>query len=145
MTVAVCLLLLLGKAAWAIEYNEPGAVQKFGQKGWLIEAGNDHGIRFRAYLETKQLLVAEDGIYYIGSERVEGIDGEPNGTIRWSYRARCAVRPDLKGKIAVGIYVSGGADDSERFTEIANSDPANAERGWYGLWWAACRNIIKKF
>jgi hypothetical protein len=142
-------LLLMTHAVRAIEYNVPEPEQRFGDKGWLTQIGNDHGIKFKAYLEAKRLLVTEDGIYYEGTQRVEGIDGDPHGFIRWRYRALCAVPPNKKNRLSVGLWFwdSKSNYDPNNFVEVdpANASPANAARGWYNLWWAVCREQAKSF
>lgn len=142
-TVLVATLHL--SAAYGIDYNEPQPVQKFPGNGWLINSGNDHGVDFKSFLETKRLLVAPDAIYYTGIQRVETIEQGTPGTFKWNFRARCAVRPDMQGKIPVGIY-SSQENQAEQFTEVKSGDaPNNASRGRYTLWWAACKGVAKKF
>jgi hypothetical protein len=132
-------------AAYSIEYNEPEPVQKFSGNGWLINSGNDHGIDFKSFLETKRLLVTPDAIYYTGIQRVETIERGTPSNLKWNFRARCAVRPDMPGKIPVGIY-SSQENETEQFTEVKSGNaPNNASRGWYTLWWAACKGVAKKF
>jgi hypothetical protein len=137
------------QTASAIEYNEPQPVQRFPGNGWFIQSGIDHGVEFRSYLESKRLLVAPDAIYYVGVERIETVERGTTGKITWDYRARCAVRPDLAGKVPVGVYTSSkDISPAEQFTEVdpkAATAPDNASRGWYNLWWAACRGAAKKF
>jgi hypothetical protein len=131
--------------AYGIEYNEPQTVQKFPGNGWLISSGNDHGVDFKSFLETRRLLVAPDAIYYIGVERVETVEQGTPGNLKWNFRARCAVRPDMHGKIPLGLY-SSQENQTEQFTEVKSGDaPDNASRGWYTLWWAACKGVVKKF
>jgi hypothetical protein len=136
--------------AKAIDYNVPEPEQRFGGKGWLTQTGNDHGIHFKAYLETKRLIIAEDGIYYEGTQRVEGVDGDPHGYLRWRYRARCAVPPSKKSTVPVGIWAWDAKSNfrADNFIEVdPRSDEAssNASRGWYNLWWAVCRGQAKSF
>src|ERR1043166_3471882 len=90
MALTAGFVIAFATSALAIEYGVPEPSPKFGPKGLFVKEGSDHRIRFRAYLESKQLLVLPDGIYYVGVERVEGKDIEPNGVLRWSYKARCA-------------------------------------------------------
>jgi hypothetical protein len=148
IVVVTTVLALHFQAAKAIEYNEPQPAQRFPGNGWLLESGVDHGVDFKSYLESKRLLVAADAIYYVGVERVETLGGAP-GKIIWQFRARCAVRPDLIGKLPIGIYtVSKDMGQTEQFTEVdpkASEAPNSASRGWYGLWWAACKGVAKKF
>jgi len=145
------LILACGRlsAVHAIEYNEPQPPQKFAGSGWLIDSGNDHGVEFKSFLESKRLVVAPDAIYYAGSNRIETTEQGTPGKINWDFRARCAVRPDLVGKMPVGIYTSSkGIHPTEQFTEVnptASSAPDNASRGWYTLWWAACKGAARKF
>jgi hypothetical protein len=152
LTWAIALGLVLSlpqlNVAQAIEYNEPQPVQKFPGSGLLISSGNDHGVEFKAFLETKRLLVAPDAIYYVAVERVETTEQGTPGKINWDIRARCAVRPDLAGKLAIGVYSSSRISSTEQFTEVdpkASEVPNNASRGWYAVWWAACRGTVKKF
>jgi hypothetical protein len=149
-TIAAALALIASQVgvAQAIDYNEPQPVQRFGGNGWLISSGNDHGTTFKAFLETKSLLVAPDALYYVGVERVETVEQGTPANIHWHFRARCAVRPDLAG-IPIGIYTSSPEiHPAEQFTEVnpkAAAAPDNASRGWYNLWWAACRGAVRKF
>jgi hypothetical protein len=148
-TVALAALgLILSGAitAHAIEYNYPEPPQKYPGKGWLIDSGNDHRIHFKAYVEDKELFVTEEAIYYLGWERVEGADN-PAGVIHWRFMATCAVRPDLKGKVPLGIAVHQTEGDPEQFTPIDPMDEhiSNASRGWHRLWWAVCRDKLKDF
>ena len=133
----------------AIDYNEPQLVQKFGSNGWLINSGNDHGVEFKAFLDTKRLLIAPDAIYYVGTERIETVEQGTPAKINWDFRARCAVRPDLVTKMPIGIYSSSREiNPAEQFTEVnpkTAAAPDNASRGWYALWWAVCRGAVKKF
>ena len=140
---------LIGSAVAQSFPNEPQAVQRFEGSGLLIGSGNDHGTEFKAFLETKRLLVAPDAIYYVGVERVETVEQGTPGKANWDFRARCAVRPDLAGNLPIGIYTSSPEiHPAEQFTEVnpkAAAAPDNASRGWYGLWWAACRGAVKNF
>jgi hypothetical protein len=144
-STAVLAAVLQLSTAYGIEYNEPQAAQKFPGNGWLINSGNDHGVEFKSFLETKRLLVAPDAIYYTGVLRVETVEQGAPGRLRWNFRARCAVRPDMQGKISLGIYTSQ-EKQAEQFTEVKSGDaPDNASRGWYTLWWAACKGVVKIF
>ena len=149
ITVVSVFIIAQVSVASAIEYNEPQLVQRFGGNGLLIGSGSDHGIEFKAFLETKRLLIAPDAIYYVGVERIETVEQGTPAKINWDFRARCAVRPDLVGKMPTGIYSSSREmSPAEQFTEInpnAIAAPNNASRGWYALWWAACRGAVKKF
>jgi len=149
ITAVILFIVAQFKGASAIEYNEPQPVQRFGGSGWLIGSGNDHGIEFKSFLETKRLLIAPDAIYYVGVERIETVEQGTPGKISWDFRARCAVRPDLLGKLPTGIYSSSRViNPAEQFTEVnpkAVAAPDNASRGWYALWWAACRGTVKNF
>jgi hypothetical protein len=132
-------------AAYSIEYNEPQPVQKLPGNGWLINSGNDHGVEFKTFLETKRLLVTPDAIYYTGTERTETVEQGTPGDLNWNFRARCAVRPDMRSTIPIGIYASQ-ENQPEQFTEMTSAQPPNnASRSWYVLWWAACKGVIKKF
>jgi len=150
--LSTLLFLLLGTASTrAIDYDVPEPEQRFGGSGWLIASGSDHGIRFKTYLESKQLIIKDDGIYYRGTQRVEGIDGNPHGIIRWHYLARCAVPPSRQTAVKIGLWVSNSAtelsNNSENFMEIDLQDvtPSNVMKGWYSLWWSACRNQARSF
>jgi hypothetical protein len=150
-TIAAALVLIVSQVgvARAIDYNEPQSAQRFGGNGWLIDSGNDHGTTFKAFVETKSLLVAPDAIYYAGVERIETVEQGTPGKIHWHFRARCAVRPDLVGNMPIGIYTSSPEiSPTEQFREVnpkAGTAPDMASRGWYNLWWAACRGAVKKF
>jgi hypothetical protein len=149
MMISICALLWLqAGAAQAIEYNEPQPVQKFPGRGLLIDSGSDHGVDFKTFLETRRLLVAPDAIYYVGVERVETKEPGAPDHIVWNLRARCAVRPDLAGKLQVGLYYQSRILPTEQFTEVdpdATEAPDNASRGWYATWWTICRGAVKKF
>ena len=131
-------LMMIASSASAIEYNIPEPIQKLGGKGVLLEAGNDHGIKFQAYLESRQLLVTVDTIYYMGIERVEGIDGDPLGVLRWNYKARCASAPGITNSIHNGIYVSA-TTVPEQFIDVTEPVVGSTE-GFHRFWWAVCRN-----
>jgi hypothetical protein len=149
---ALIFVSLSAANAPAIEYNLAEPEQRFAGKGWLIDSGNDHGVVFKTYLESKQLIINEDGIYYRGTDRVEGVDGAPRGTIRWHYLARCAVPPSKIATVPIGLWVSDKhvvepASGLEPFMEVDLKDaaPSNAMKGWYSLWWAVCRNQARSF
>ena len=145
-TLVVGWLLLTNSTLSAIEYGQPGPVERFGKNGWLIEQGSDHGVAFRSYLVSKQLLIAEGEINYVGVMRVEGRAINPRGVIIWNYKARCAVRPDLAKAIPLGLYYAEQNEvlREEQFSELGES-PSNADRGWHVLWWAVCKNTLKRF
>ncbi|HXO67780.1 MAG TPA: hypothetical protein VN838_02350 [Bradyrhizobium sp.] len=149
MVAVASVAMLAFQTANAIEYNEPQAAQRFPGKGWFLQSGTDHGVEYKSYLEHKRLLVATDAIYYVGVERIETDERGKPGKISWEFRARCAVRPDLTGKVPIGIYTSSkDIGQTEQFTQVdpkAADAPDNASRGWYGLWWAACKGVAKSF
>src|ERR1043166_2761539 len=143
MALTAGFVIAFATSALAIEYGVPEPSPKFGPKGLFVKEGSDHRIRFRAYLESKQLLVLPDGIYYVGVERMEGKEIEPNGVLRWSYKARCAVHPDLLTTLKLGIFVSN-AETPEQFTDVTGPN-SMADAGWHSLWWFVCRNIKREF
>ena len=135
----------LGAAPATTNIAGPSAVQKLPGNGWLINSGNDHGVEFKSFLETKRLVAAPEASYYTGVLRIETVEQGTPGVSRWNYRARCAVRPDMQGKMPIGIYSSQGSQ-GEQFTEIKfEQPPDNASRSWYVLWWAACKGVVKNF
>ena len=140
---------LIGTALAQSLSNEPQPVQRFEGNGWLIASGNDHGTEFKAYLETKKLLVTPNAIYYVGAERVETVEQGTPGKAHWDFSARCAVSPDFVRNMPVGIYASSPEmSPTEQFIEVnpkAATAPNTASRGWYALWWAACWGVVKKF
>jgi len=144
-SATILVTILHVNIAHSIDYNEPQPIQKFPGNGWLIDSGNDHGVEFKSFLETKRLLVAPDAIYYTGVERVETVEQGTSGILKWNFRARCAVRPDIQGKAPIGTYASQ-ENQPEQFVAITSAQPPNnASRSWYVLWWAACKGVAKKF
>ena len=149
--IPTLLFLMLSSAdVEAIEYNVPEPEQHFAGKGWLIDSGSDHGIIFKTYLESKQLIVKEDGLYYRGTDRVEGIDGAPQGMIRWHYLTRCVVPPGMTTTVPIGLWISdthepNSGTDNFLEMDLHNPTPPNVLRGWYNLWWAVCRNELRTF
>jgi hypothetical protein len=136
-------LLSIAEPIYGLEYDRPDVVQKYPGKGWLLDSSSRRGLHTRTYLESKQLLVSQDGIYYMGTALIEGADAPP-GKIRWHYLARCSVRPDLRNTIPVGISYNMTESD-EQFTQFDENAVSSANAGWLQLWWAICRNQRRQF
>jgi hypothetical protein len=141
--LVLALLLVAAEGSYGLEYDQPDVVQKFPGKGWLLGTSTRRGLHTRTYLESKQLLIAPNGIFYIGTALVEGAD-TPTGKIRWHYRALCSVRPDLRNAIPVGISYNSTESD-ENFTPFDENGVSSANAGWLQLWWAICRNELRQF
>ena len=139
----VALVISQTKPVYSIEYEKLEPAIKYPGKGWLIQSGNDHGLHFHAYLQSKALMVTSDAIYYHGEELVEGAD-DPKGYIRWYFRTVCAV-PDTPTSEQLGIYFNKGDPKTETFIPFKPNEVSNIVRGWYALWWAVCKNELRNF
>jgi hypothetical protein len=133
-------------SAGEFEGARSGPVQTFGPQGRLIYSGSYKNVRFRAYLESRRPHLTSDSFFYSGTSRIEIIGQD---TIRWNFVARCGVAADLVKASPLGIcYREQGHWEAAQQcidVDLSNDTPANAEKGWYNLWWAVCKDQIRKF
>lgn len=143
--VAAALMTTLISPSFAIEYNKLGPMIKTPNKGFM-DRGWHKTIKFVSYVDHKQLLITEEGIYYIGTHRVHTNEGGDKDIHRWGFRARCAVHPQFKDKLKLALFFQDiKAKEPETEVEIdptLENPPGSASIGWWQLWSFVCRGHL---
>jgi len=116
--------------------------------GKLVEGGTEKDQRFRTYLVGKKPSSTGAIEIYVGEihMRVQDISGgmaRAPGVLKWKYAARCSgdantisvytesIQPREKGGHLVQV--------------IPGTQPDNADRTWYNVWYAVCLDEFDKY
>jgi hypothetical protein len=116
--------------------------------GKLIEGGAEKDYRFRTYLVGKKPRSTGAISIFVGEihMRVQDISGDTSRapTIRkWKYAARCSGDANT---ISVHIQSIAPRENAQHSVQvIPGTQPDNADRTWYNVWYAVCLEEFDKY
>ena len=116
--------------------------------GKLIEGGAEKDYRFRTYLVGKKASSRGAIEIYVGEihMRVQDISGGTSRAphvLKWKYAARCS-----GGANTISVYVESiqpREKGGHMVQVIPGTQPDNADRTWYNVWYAVCLDEFDKY
>lgn len=116
--------------------------------GKLIEGGAEKDYRFRTYLNGKKASSRGAIEIYVGEihMRVQDISGGASrapGVLKWKYAARCSGDANT-----ISVYVESiqpREKGGHMVQVIPGTQPDNADRTWYNVWYAVCLDEFDKY
>ena len=116
--------------------------------GKLIEGGAENDYRFRTYLVGKKASSTGAISIFVGEiqMRVQDISGGTPRTPairKWKYAARCSGDANT---ISVHIQSIQPRENAQHSVQvIPGTQPDNADRTWYNVWYAVCLDEFDKY
>jgi hypothetical protein len=116
--------------------------------GKLIEGGAEKDYRFRTYLVGKKPTSTGAISIFVGQVhmRVQDISGGsalPPDVRKWTYAARCSGDANT---ISVHIQSIAPKENRQHTVQvIPGTQPDNADRTWYNVWYAVCLDEFDKY
>ena len=140
--------LVASPAAAAPIPRNAAEFDKLPAPGKLIEGGAEKDYRFRTYLVGKTPSATGAISIFVGEihMRVQDVSG---GTARaptirkWKYAARCSGDANT---ISVHIQSIAPRENAQHSVQvIPGTQPDNADRTWYNVWYAVCLDEFDKY
>ena len=144
----VAAALVASPAAAAPIPRNAAEFDKLPAPGKLIEGGAEKDYRFRTYLVGKKASSRGAIEIYVGEihMRVQDISGgtaRAPGLLKWKYAARCSGDANT-----ISVYVESlqpRQNGGHLVQVIPGTQPDNADRTWYNVWYAVCLGDFEKY
>jgi len=144
----IALAVAVSPAAAAPAPRTAAEFARLPAPGKLIEGGAEKDYRFRTYLVGKTPSATGAISIFVGEihMRVQDVSG---GTARaptirkWKYAARCSGDANT---ISVHIQSIAPRENAQHSVQvIPGTQPDNADRTWYNVWYAVCLDEFDKY
>ena len=140
--------LVTSPAAAAHAPKNAAEFAKLPALGKLIESGAEKDYRFRTYLVGKKPSSTGAIEIFVGEihMRVQDISGggaRAPSILKWKYAARCSGDANT-----ISVYVESiqpRKNGGHSVQVIPGTQPDNADRSWYNVWYAVCLDEFDKY
>ena len=148
LCAVVAATLLASPAAAAPAPRDAAEFAKLPALGKQIEGGAEKDYRFRTYLVGKKPSSTGAIEIYVGQihMRVQDISpGTPRtpNVLKWKYAARCSGDANT-----ISVYLESiqpRQNGGHLVQVIPGTQPDNADRTWYNVWYAVCLDDFDKY